>query len=457
MKKGFFDRRIPTVFALFLLIGGVATTMLLINQGIFTIIRATPDQEPQNVSVTNKTSTSFTVAFTTHEKTVSALSLSVDGKETLLFDDRDGDEKKAYFSHEITIPDLKPNSTYEYKILSNGTAYPKSDELFQGKTSEKISGTPENVSMQGKILLPDGDNGSDTLILITPDGGTLASVVTNMDGNYSIPASLLKTADGSRYLDTSENIKIQIQALRGNLTSTIVTTFIPNGTLPPISLSENYEFIANIDEQLLATPSSLFKEPDAKISNTLQVLSPRENETLIDARPQFRGTAPTGSIVKISIDGKSTAQLRSSPNGNWSFRSSAPLASGDHTLLVTSGTRSTRQNFSIFSQGSQIAQTATPSATLTPFSPSSTPTESVTVSPTSEPLITVTPTPTGITVTSIPIGAPNETLTPTSPTPTTFVPTKIPLPPTGSTSQSILLTGAALLFIVAGSVLFFVF
>lgn len=456
MKKGFFDRRIPTVFALFLLIGGIATTMLLINQGIFTITRATPDQEPQNVSVTNRTGSSFTVAFTTHEKTVSAISLTIDGTETLLFDDRDGDEKKAYFSHEITIPDLKPNNNYGYKILSNGTAYPESDELFQGKTSEKISEKPEDASMQGKILLPDGSKGSDTLILITPTDGMLTSVVTDNDGNYSIPARLLKTSDGRKYLDTSEHINIQIQALQKNLTSTITTTFIPNGSIPPISLSENYEFIADINEQLLATPSSLFKEPDPNISNTLQVLSPKENETFIDARPQFRGTAPAGSIVRIAIDGKNAAQLRSSPNGNWSFRSSAPLSTGDHTISVTSGGRSVKQEFSVFSSGSQIAETATPSATLTPSTPTPTPTESVTVSPTAEPLTTVTPTPTGITVTSIPVGAPNETLTPASPTPTSFVPTKIPLPPTGTTEQGILLTGAALLFIVAGSVLFFV-
>lgn len=459
MKKGFFDRRIPTTLALFLLLGGIAITMLLVNQGVFTVTQATPEQEPKNVTVTNVTENSFSVAFITLEKTVAAVSLNVDGKEMLLFDDRDSDEKKAYYSHIITVNNLQPNSNYGYKILSNGTSYPETDELFQAKTGGKISKKPEDVSMKGSVLLPDGSEASDTLILITPQDGTIASAVTDTNGSYTIPASLLKNASGTNYLNPNNTIQIQIQALQKNLSSIIDASFIPKSILPPISLSENYEFIADIGDVILATPSSLFKQPDAKISNTLQILAPKNKEALVDSRPQIQGTAPAGSLIRITIDGKNSAQLRSSPNGNWSFRSSVPLAAGDHTISVTSGGRSVKQEFSVFSSGSQIAETATPSATLAPSSsPSQSPTPTITLTetPSPEPTLVQSPTPIGIAVTSIPIGAPTEAIISNSPTPTTFVPTKIPLPPTGTTEQSILLTGAALLFIVTGSVLFFI-
>lgn len=464
MKKGFFDRRIPTVFALLLLVGGIATTMLLLNQGVFTITRATPEEEPKNVTITNISDTTFTVAFTTLQKTVAAVSIVVDGQEQLLFDNRDGDTRNAYYSHMITVKDVKPTSNYGYKILSNGTSYPEGDDLFQARTIGETTGVPGNTSMKGIVVLPNGEVGSDTLILIAPSEGATASVMTDEKGEYVISANLLKTADGASYLDTSNNIPLTIRAIQQNNESTIETAFTPSGTIPPISLSQNYEFIASPEEELLATPSSLFTEPDPNISNTLQIFVPTSNQTFVDARPQLRGTAPAGGIVRISIDGRSAAQLRASPNGNWSFRSGAPLTSGSHTVSVTSGGRTATQSFSVFSSGSQIAQTATPSATLTPtrtatpittLSPSPT---AVALSPTTailSPTATPIPTPTGVTVTSIPIGAPTGTVISPTISPTTFVPTKIPLPPAGNESYSILLTGAAVLFIVTGSILFF--
>lgn len=466
MKKGFFDRRIPTVFALFLLLGGIAVTMLLINQGVFTVTQASPEVEPRNVTVTNISDSSFTVAFTTLQETVAAVSITIDGEEKLLFDDRDTDTRNAYYSHMITVKNLKPNSNYGYKILSNGTTYPEDDTLFQAVTSGKISDTPEETSMQGKVILPSGEAGSDTLVLVTPTDGAVASIVTDQNGEYVIPARLLKSADGSAYLDISDPIPLSIRALQGENESTIETQFVPNSIIPPISLSQNYEFIASLEEELTATPSSLFEEPDPQISNSLSIRTPREDEILVDTRPQIRGTAPAGGIVRVLIDGKNAAQLRASPNGNWSFRPSTPLTAGEHTTSVVSGGRTVTQNFSVFSSGSQIAQTATPSASISPTrtaTPAVTappsPTGILALSPTIttpiSPTVTAIPSPTGITVTSIPIGAPSAAVSPTI-QPTTFVPTKIPLPPAGNESYSILLTGVAVLFIVTGSILFFI-
>lgn len=463
MKKSIFDKRIPTTLALFLLVIGIGVTMLLVNQGVFIVTRASPEQTPQNVTVTNITPHSFTVSFTTLEKTVAAVSVVVNGEERLLFDNRDNDQKNAYYSHEITVSNLQPNSNYGYKILSNGASFPEGEDLFQALTFTEISGTPGETTMTGSVILPNGEPGSDTLLLITPEEGATASVVTSGHGTFTLPAKLLKNASGTSYLDTSKQVPLIIKVIRQNTESIIETVFTADGKIPPISLSQNYQFIAEVDEKFVATPSSLFEEPDPNISNTLSIISPRDNEVLVDNRPQLRGTAPAGSVVRILLDGKNAAQVRASPNGNWSFRPSVPLPPGDHTVSAVSG-RTVSQEFSIFSSGSQIAQSATPSATLTPTS-GITPTLTIPptvvlspttiISPTTPP--TSIPTPSGITVTSIPIGAPTGgALTPTI-APTTFVPTKIPLPPAGNESLSILLTGAAVLFIVTGSILFFLF
>lgn len=470
MKKSFFDRRIPTLFALFLLVGGLTVTLFLLNQTTFVTTFANPALEPKNVTVTNISDTSVTIAFTTQEKSVAAISSPTLGAENLLFDNRDATEKKAYYSHQITIPNLSENSEVTYKILSGGKTYPEDEsEFFTARTSSKIFGIPSSSSMKGVVILPDSTPASDTLILVTPEKGSVISAITNDKGEYEIPALLLKNLSATSYLNIEDSILLSIQALFKELQSDVSMVFIPNGTVPLISLSQNYQFIAETNEEFTATPSSLFTEPDAQISNKVQILSPSKDQSFIDAQPQLRGTAVPNAIVKIYIDGnKNTAQVRSSPNGNWSYRPSIPLAVGEHIVAIESVNlagvvQRVTQSFSIFASGTQIAQSATPSATLT-ITPTSGPTTSptTTLTPTTEisPSITIgpttSPTPTTISVTSIPIGAPTEAVVSTTPNPTSFVPTKIPLPPTGITEQSIALTALGILFIVAGSVLFFV-
>ena len=53
MKKGLWQKRIPTVAAILLLFGSIWVTTLLIQKQILFIGRATPDKTPQNIVISN--------------------------------------------------------------------------------------------------------------------------------------------------------------------------------------------------------------------------------------------------------------------------------------------------------------------------------------------------------------------------------------------------------------------
>src|SRR3989344_1491448 len=115
MKKGLWSKRMPTIFAFLLLFISIWVTSYLIQTGVIIVGRATPDKTPQNVTIANITDSSFTVAFTTNEKTSGGLSVEEVGKNPyVVFDDRNkktglpaqAGEQNEFYSHYITVSEL---------------------------------------------------------------------------------------------------------------------------------------------------------------------------------------------------------------------------------------------------------------------------------------------------------------------------------------------------------------
>jgi hypothetical protein len=463
MKKGIFQKRIPTLLALFILLSGLVVSSYLIQQGILTIGQATPNEEPQNVQITNITEDSFTIAFTTLEPTVSGVSVVNSDPPSVFFDTRDPQGNKPYTSHLITVTKLKPETKYEFNILSNGTIYLNNGENFTTKTSLKGDLTPNPNSLSGKVLLPDGLDGADVLINAIIPNAAPATAVTNSKGEYTVPSTLIRNRSHDTLLSLEVGTEIVLNAQNGRFSSEIKFIYIPGVEIPTITLSNNYSFIADVQEVEVSTPSSELEIPTGSKPSEVKISTPKEDQTFTDVKPQFQGTAFPNKIVKINVgpNNEVSTQVRSGPNGNWSYRPAVSLSTGQHSINVNSPdslgiARSATRSFSILPSGSQIAESATPSATPTTQLPTSTPT--FTLAPTSTPDPTgTTPSP-GITNTPtlIPTSAPTVTPLESSPTPTVFVPPQKQIPPTGPETLPIILTSISLLFIVAGSALLFI-
>lgn len=463
MKKGLFNRRIPTLFAIIVLIVVIGISTILIKNGIFYIGKAAPDTEPQNFSLTNITDTSFTVIFTTSGLVDGVVNIN-DAKtgNSIILDDRDkktGAQAKHY-SHHITVPNLSPDTQYAFKLLVGGKEY--TNPSYTVKTGKPLTSTPPSQNpLFGKVLLPDGGVGSDAVVMAKTEQSEIISAVTDSKGEFILPTNSLRTLAGSEYLVLQNETTFTITVFRQTMKASVSTTYQVGQNLPPVTLLQQYVF-SQVSE-VVSTQSSQLNISFPSSGKTVDIVSPKQDESFIDQRPLFSGTSYPNSTLSLTIPGVVEQQLLVKADGSWSFQSPSGIPQGKHTLTITTNDSinpkvSLTRNFTIFAQGSQITENATPSASPT-IKPSAT--------PTATPTPTKIPTP-SVTTTITPSLSPSPTATPTlaaTATPTSlptmkptvyYTPTKLPpIEKPGGVENTAILTGISVILIIAGTAILF--
>ena len=449
MKKGLWHKRIPNLFAFILLALGIGVTSYLVQTGVVVVGRATPDRQPQNVVISNITNSSFTVSFTTNEKVQAALSVAEVGKNPqIFFDNRvKSGTQTPYASHFITVPNLSADTPYQFEIISDGEIFTNNGGSYTTKTAPNLNSTAKSLGeISGKTILPDGTAANDAVVIVEIPGGQILSTVTGSGGEYKLILDKVRTQDLKAYLDIPQSTQVVIKLMSGSLKTTITSTLLDASNLPTSTLSYNYNFVA-VEGEEFATSSSVLKAPTPQVKfGEIKITTPTENQSFVDTRPLFRGTAVPNQTVKILID-KTPSSTIADRNGLWTHRPDSPLSAGPHKLTVQTQdafgiSRSLSANFTIFPSGTRVSQTATPSATLIPTSaPTSTPTKTPTLVPTSSqaastPTTSLTQTPTP-TLTAITNPTPTTgALTPTTNPPPTLTPTLIAVKPTATPTHA---------------------
>lgn len=450
------------------LILAIAVTIFLIQQGVLTITRARPTSIPQNIQITNVSDSSFTLIFTTELNVSSAIKIPEGGTgNTVILDDRDKStgNQRPYYSHHITVPNLKPEQTYSFIIISDGKEYSSPAQYLITTGPQITSSPPAQNPLYGTVILPNGTIGEDTIVTAKTENSQVISSVTNSGGNYIIPTNSLKNKQLGSYEALSDDAQISLNFFRQNFTAKIITDYKLGQNLPAITLNQTYSFFPQ-EETQLQTPEQGFEsiEEIPIVSSEPTVVSPRENQSFIDQTPTFSGTGGASKSLIISIPSASIEQqVDISPQGRWTFQPENILAQGEYAASFSiqneAGVSSViTRKFSIFPSGSQIAQSATPSATPT-FTPSPTPT-TIIGSPTPTPIEsepTSTPNPT-VTPEISPSLTPTISVQPSTAISPTQIPTSTPLPPIdkpGDSSSTTILTVFSIILIVAGAAIFF--
>ncbi len=455
--------------ALLILVAVIGISTYLIQKGVFYVGKAAPDTQPQNVSINNVTDTSFTVVFTTAGLTDSVIGMNdATAGNSIIFDDRDkktGTHNK-YYSHHITVPNLSPNTSYTFKLIVGGKDYLSSG--YSVKTGGQITTPPPSQNpIFGKIILPDGTPGSDSVVVFKTGGAGQVSAVTDLKGEFIIPTNSIRDTTNSSYVILDNDSTITITAYRELMSASVTTNFRVAQNLPPITLQQQYIF-TQAEEKISTMSSQLTVFLPKSSVKTVEITRPKQGESFVDLRPQFTGTSYPNSNVSLSIPGLLQQQVTAKSDGTWSFKSINDLPQGKLTITATGtdskGNKTTVSRvFNIFQQGSQIVESATPSATPTikptaTSTPTPRPTTTPTPSPSPIPTITQGATPTLPTTspTTSPTPTPTATATPT-PLPTIFItPTKLPpIASPGGTENTIALTAFSIILIVVGTALLF--
>ncbi len=415
MRDTIWNKRIPTLLGIMLIVIGIGLTSLLVKTGVIVVGRASPSQIPNDVRISNISDTAFTVSYTTEEAAIGSLNFGKDRNLgiTVLDDrDREGGNVISHKVHHMSLKNLTSEIPYFFSITSGQKTYLKNDTLFDVTTGPVVQSPPSaQVPLTGRILMPDGSAPKETIIYVTSDNTQVISTLVKKDGSYTLPLNSMREDDLSSYFTFDKNTLIKLLAVNGSLKSDVTLYASQTSPVPTITLGNDYDFTIATDPIVsqstvsLGFPSLSISSPSSSLgTQDPQIITPKDNQTFTDAKPQFKGTATPNEKVEIIVRSPEDiqAEVTADANGNWSFRPENPLSPGEHTISITARDKygilkTIKQSFIVFASGTKVTESATPSATLTPSpAPTLTPTPTPTpiLIPSPLPMVIVSPMPT---------------------------------------------------------------
>lgn len=391
MKNQLFNKRIPTIFGIGLVVLGIVLTTVIVRIQTSLRSNAGASQEPQNVKVTNLSDSSFTITYQTDAAATGSVNY---GKSKELGNIQLEDLPKNV--HSITIEKLDPSTKYYLVVVSSQNTFLNNGAPFEISTGPSISSpSAAKTAIKGKVILPDGNAPNEALVYLSTDNSQLLSTTAVKDGEFNFSLKGLRTDDLSSYLEVKKDTVLKLFAVSNSLKSTVLFSGENTYSIPTITLSNDYDFTKESVPVASRSAQPSFPSITTKSGNLKpQILIPKKEQTLTNQKPQFQGTSLPNEIVEIIIhsDENIQTQVTADGLGNWTYRPTTNLSPGVHTITIrtrdSEGILTTiMQSFTVFA-----AETATPTQAITPTSiPNPTPTVILMLTPTPIPSISSLP------------------------------------------------------------------
>lgn len=404
-KSGLMNKRIPTLLGMLILVGGLVAGVVLVNMRQGVESQAGPTESPKNVKVSNLGSTTFSVSWTTDVPLTGLIKYSEDPAKitTPAGDARDqiSGTSQGYTNHTVNVTGLGANKTYYFLIVSGSGTYDDTGKPFQVRTTAQVVAPAEDVIF-GKVVGVNGEAINGGIVFVEAEGGSSLSTITRTDGTWRLNLANSRDKEGKVLSYDTKTTLLSIFVQAGSAgTATAITDTSKRAPVPDIVLGKNQSFVegGSVTAGLVATETATIKGAGFKIvesqlslseqleaTSAVKILNPAVNgEVIATEIPLFRGKAPTGSTVKLTVDSPAliTQIVTSDIDGNWMWTSPQSLSQGAHILSAefsdSAGTLQTiTRTFTVLSASGLPSFTATPSATIT-ATPSATPSTSTTM------------------------------------------------------------------------------
>lgn len=265
MKIARLPSKRKNIILLAALIIGLPLLTYAAYQAVQLISNASADTQPRNLVLSNLTTASVVISWTTDSATRGSVSLVENGTEKSPVVDKRGNTKR--FTHYVELTGLEPNTTYSFIITSDSSKYSKSsNSQFTFKTAPVTATTATPNPIHGTVADISGDDIIVFAILKDKSSYPVSATMPS-GGNWIMDLSIFrKTSDKSLVL-TSESTNLVIIAVTGTekagvLTGAYSELFDSNGKLnstKTISLASNTTFYATYfpsAAQLVATEVS---------------------------------------------------------------------------------------------------------------------------------------------------------------------------------------------------------
>ncbi|HPT65698.1 MAG TPA: Ig-like domain-containing protein [Candidatus Woesebacteria bacterium] len=388
------EKKIPTILGLLILTGAVFAGAVLTNKSTDFTSRASGDCKPINPQVTNITNNSASISFLTESSCLSSLSINNQTINNNAVLNSDQKSKIHYFD----VANLDSSTKYEFSLINDGKTYKNS--LYKFETALDPNGLiPSSNLAWGRVFTPELKAASKVMVFINiPNASPLSALVTT-SGNWNI--SLANSFNESRTdrFTPSDNISEEIIVIDQEKQITqINANTSQNDPTPDIILGQNQFSSLPVTFNAETNTGSLSSITPVPNSKELDILNPQNDESISTKKPDFFGTGPSKSTIKIEIHSSTvySGEVIVNDDGSWNWSPPSDLAPGEHTITVTLKDNGLEKiiskKFTVLATDSNLSYSASPSAiTVTPTI-SSAPTPTSTLAPTVTPTPTLVPT-----------------------------------------------------------------
>jgi hypothetical protein len=426
--------KIPTILGIIILLVGVFAGVALLSMNQVFKIGASASAAPKDVRISNLTDTSATISWITEGKTVDFVTWG-ENQETVNKIEKESETDQKFATHSINLTNLKANTSYFYKINSDGSNFDNNGIPWQFTTGSQLPLNQNSIPISGSVINATGQPSVRALVYVTVNG-YLMSTLTSDSGSFVLQLGNTRSSDLTSYTQTDPAktlLSVSVQAEGGEVASAQIFPQSAN-PIPPLILGQTQDYRnlqptqggqnpnVNLNLPTSATQESKFNVATGSADSSQKSVileSLDEGETVTSTQPQFFGKGPPGETITITVhsDQVISQTIQIPKNGSWSWSPPNNLSPGAHSITVswidTSGiTRTLTRDF-IVQAGEAPAFVASPSGSSPTPTPTSTPTPSPTLKATPSPTPTISATPTPAASASAQPGPVTGNLTPT--------------------------------------------
>lgn len=236
--------KIPTLLGLGIIIVGIFSGVFLVLKDRVLSTRASLDLTPQNITVTNTEDSFLTISWQTTAQTPSFITFGqTSSDEKVVLDDRDSDLPKPRFTHYVTVKNLKPQTTYQFKSISGKLA----SDTFKATTASPVANQTGLAPVIGSVL-DDNKPMDDGIAYLSISGAVIQSALVKNLGNFLIPLSFIRKADLSDILKPSEDDIAKLTIISGKGQASAIFKLGSSGSLlPPLKLGQNVDLTSPLE------------------------------------------------------------------------------------------------------------------------------------------------------------------------------------------------------------------
>ncbi|KKP65658.1 MAG: hypothetical protein UR61_C0015G0005 [candidate division WS6 bacterium GW2011_GWE1_34_7] len=192
-------------FVLVLLLG-IPATVFAVYKGIQYISQATGDSTPQQVIVSNVTTKSLTLSWTTQKEVEGYVVPILDGVELSPVSDKRGEGLRN--NHYVELKSLEPDTEYSFTLISDGEEFTSSSgEPYKFKTAPFGTETTVPNPVLGTV---EGSSVEDVIVYVLFANKSVypVSTIVPSSGNWIVDLSAFRSVEDKELIKTTDETEL---------------------------------------------------------------------------------------------------------------------------------------------------------------------------------------------------------------------------------------------------------